>query len=110
MKIHEAVPLENLSQVQSQMDKLGLSDIPDGCYALKKASAKIPSPRGYEDTMDILVGLPSIVGSENHVALYASGRGRQYDWFRTSPIIGVRKIGQSYAIETQNSVYILEPA
>lgn len=109
MKIHSAVLEEDKESVQKQMDVLGLSNIPDGVYHLKKASAKNPSPRGYEDTMDILVGVPQIVGSATHVSLYSSGKGRQYDWFRTSPIIAVRKIGKVYALETENSVYLLDP-
>ena len=108
MKIHPAVKEEDKDLVQKQMDILGLSDIPDGVYALRKASSKNPSPRGYADSMDILVGEPAIVGSSTHVSLYASGKGREYDWFRTSPIIAVRKIASGYAIETENSLYILE--
>jgi len=101
VRLHPAIPKENVKYVRKQSTDLGLDVIlKDGTYNLSKQLSVTIT----EKTLDY--GKVMIVGSKEHVALFISNyRG---DWFRTSPIVSVERFGTDLRIKTQNSLYNLE--
>lgn len=110
MKVHEAI-IEQRPDLESTIKanamKVGLDKIDFGdTYTLKKLGAKNSSPRGYPDAYTVIRnGYVRLIGNEDLVAIYVSGIS---DWFKTSPVIAVRKTKTGIRIETENSYYLLE--
>ena len=110
LKIHEMIEREKPEFVQDikanalrvGLDKIDFNEV----YTLKKLGAKTSSPRGYPDAYTVIRnGKVCLIGNNDFVAIYVSGLS---DWFKTSPVIGVKKTKDGIRIETENSYYLLE--
>jgi len=88
--------------------KIGLDQIDfNQFYKLKKTGVKNEERHRYVDKGYVVKGSPYVIGNgKDYVAIYISGI---HEWFRTSPILGVKKINnESFEIETENSFYRLD--
>ena len=98
--------LEHISYILKRTKDTGFDKVKAGEYMLIKLGAKNSSAMGYPDSYEVLNKCtPSIVGSNEHIALYAENTN---DWFRTSPVESVKEEDDGYVIETTNSVYKLK--
>lgn len=106
IKLHSAIPEEDRSIVKKQAKKkgFGLLDY-DKYYTLSKIGSKHYKHSHAE--IIIREGQVQIVGSSKHVSLLVLGN-RIGEWFRTSPVESVRKVGKTFIVETQNSTYELK--
>lgn len=86
--------------------KSGLTKIDDVEYALVKTSAKNKSPVGYEDSFTALDHGRYFIGTHLEFA-WLFGENA-VTWFKTSPVLSVKKKGKNYLIETENSFYTLK--
>lgn len=98
--------VEDVDTVKKNADKLGLSDIPDIEYSLKKVGEKNPNPYGIESSGIMSEGQVYLVGNKDYVWLYVTGM-RFNGWFKTSPILKVEPTETGYKFETENSFYEL---
>jgi hypothetical protein len=102
IKVFHAV--EDKEQALKIAKKLGVHKIDsDRLHWLKKVSAKKSNSNGYPDAYDVILGYPYLIGVEDNVWLYFSGKD---DWFKTSPILSCKETKTHFEIETQNSIYI----
>lgn len=84
----------------------GLTKIDDVEYALVKTSAKNKSPIGYGDSFTALDHGRYFIGTHSEFA-WLFGENAT-GWFKTSPVLSVKKKGKNYLIETENSFYTLK--
>src|SRR6185295_11832076 len=108
MKVHEDIVAQRpdlVQDIKANAMTVGLDKIDfEEFYTLKKLGAKTSSPRGYPDAYTVIKGKVCLIGNENFVAIYVNGLR---DWFKTSPVIGVKKTKDGIRIETENSYYLL---
>lgn len=109
MKVHseiESAKPELVADIRANAAKVGLDKIDfEEFYTLKKLGAKKSSPRGYPDAYTVIKGKVCLIGNTDFVAIWVDGLR---DWFKTSPVIGVKKTKAGIRIETENSYYLLE--
>jgi hypothetical protein len=102
--LHGLLPKDRHKQTKANAKKLGLNTIPDVVYTLTKLGAKVTSGMGYPDAFEVITGKVSILGEKEHTWIAVETR---FDWFKTSPILKVKKLKTCFKFETENSFYKL---
>ncbi len=71
----------------------------DRLVTLYKLKSKNKSPRGYPDRYEVIHGIVSL---NKHGCLFFTNTK---EWFRTSPVVNIKKVKDGYRFETNNSFY-----
>ena len=92
--------------IEANAKKVGLDKVDfTKNYVLSKTGAKKESSHGYPNEMEAARGQVQVIGNEDYVWILVSDHSY---WFKTSPILSVRKVKDKYKIETENSFYELK--
>ena len=102
MKTHPLLQYGHIDVVQLKAKSVGLSEVKDGTYLLRKTGAKNKSKLGYLDSFDVIIGEVFLVGNEDEVwVMFGDGNG----WYKTSPVVSCTLTDMGFKFETWNSFY-----
>lgn len=110
ISFHPLVEKKHIPILKKVFKSLGIFDIKDDCYNLIKMKAKNPSKLGYPDKFTVMTGYCKIVGTITNKGPFiwlSMENNLEAIWFKTSPIIKIKKLKNGYKIETMNSIYNL---